>query len=269
MNASQIIDLLATKHAKDVFVPECKNGPTWGSRHSRLDAWAMARSWTHPKFTAYEVKVSRTDFVNDDKWTEYLPLCHELYFVCPSGLIAVEECHEGCGLIHVSKTGTRLFVKRRAPRRQIDPPVDLLIYALMRSEGFSTSLREDRGRTAEYWRRWMATCDANKSLGHSVSQKIQRLVRERIDSAQLENRNLRGSIATYESVKAALSRAGISEDAWDAGGKLVATINGVPDDEFQSLDRAKTALVNLVDRWQRLRTGEDVLKGQCDGNEED
>lgn len=47
--ASEILKLLAIKHSGDVFVPECKDGPTHYVSHSRLDAWVMARSWSKPQ----------------------------------------------------------------------------------------------------------------------------------------------------------------------------------------------------------------------------
>jgi len=35
----------------------------------------------------YEIKVSKSDFFNDIKWQEYLPMCNELFFAGNS-----EEC---------------------------------------------------------------------------------------------------------------------------------------------------------------------------------
>ena len=67
MNARDIVDLLSTKHSKDLFIPECKDGPTWGASHLRLDAWALTRSWASPCSYGYEIKVSRSDWMQDDK----------------------------------------------------------------------------------------------------------------------------------------------------------------------------------------------------------
>ncbi|GAG12604.1 unnamed protein product, partial [marine sediment metagenome] len=39
VNAREIVELLAAKHWKDIFIPECKDGPSWGGRPLRLDAW--------------------------------------------------------------------------------------------------------------------------------------------------------------------------------------------------------------------------------------
>ena len=242
-------------------MPECKNGPTWTAKHSRLDAWAMKRSWRSPLITGYEVKVSRSDFVNDDKWTEYLPLCNCLYFVSPPDIIDVKEIHEGCGLIHVSKTGTRLFVKRRAPRRNIDPPVDLLLYVIMRANGFLSDHHQSNvsARSVERWESWLKDKDARKVIGRDVSKSLQRIVKQRIDSVRQDNDELHTQIGQLQAVRRALEAAGIPEHQWLAGNSLVAAINGIPDAEFQQLDEAKVALVNLVERWSRIRDGEHAV----------
>ena len=78
--ARQIVDLLDVRHGRDVFVPECKGGPTWGGGHRRLDAWAMRRSYTKPCVWGYEIKISRSDFFADEKWPGYLPFCNQFYF---------------------------------------------------------------------------------------------------------------------------------------------------------------------------------------------
>lgn len=51
----------------------------------------------------YEVKISRSDFKSDDKWTEYLPFCNKFYFVCPPDLIQPSELPKEIGLIYVEQ----------------------------------------------------------------------------------------------------------------------------------------------------------------------
>ena len=66
MTSNLIKSLLAVRHAKDVFVEECKNGPTHNTKTLiKLDAWAMSRSWANPHTFGYEIKVSRSDFLSD------------------------------------------------------------------------------------------------------------------------------------------------------------------------------------------------------------
>jgi hypothetical protein len=95
ITAQTIVDLLAEKHSSDVFIRECKDGPSVNNSHCRLDAWAMKRSWSSPCTYGYEVKVSRQDFLKDDKWRNYLPYCNEFYFAATKGLIQLEELPEG------------------------------------------------------------------------------------------------------------------------------------------------------------------------------
>lgn len=254
MDSATIVSLLSARHSKDVFISECKDGPTWFRSHSRIDAWAMARSWTRPKFTAHEIKVSRGDFLRDDKWTAYLSVCNELYFVCPPGLIAVGECPAECGLLWASKNGARLYTKKKAPYRNIEPPVDMLIYALMRAKDFNPSTLEPRDQ-AEQWREWLCTKDEKKQIGWNVSHKLRKLVETRITRVENENRILVGRMEGFASVREALKLAGIPEHSWQAGGKLVSTIRGIPDDEFKRLDNARSAMTNLLAHWSTIRNG--------------
>ncbi|HEY3265532.1 MAG TPA: hypothetical protein VGM37_01300 [Armatimonadota bacterium] len=107
MTSGLIMNALAAKHAKDFFIEECKGGPTWFTGHLRMDAWAMKRSWANPLSVGYEVKVSRNDFVRDDKYPGYLPFCNELYLVAPKDMIAPFEVHAEVGLMEaVGKKGS-------------------------------------------------------------------------------------------------------------------------------------------------------------------
>ena len=147
ITAYQIGLLLAQRHAQDVFVSECKNGPTWDGPYRRLDAWAMRKSWSPWTTIGYEIKVSRQDFVADQKWPSYLPLCHELYFVCPAGLIKAVDLPQGIGLIWVSVNGERLYIKIRATRREpeLEKMVKLMAYVLMSRTRVVADMQEANG----------------------------------------------------------------------------------------------------------------------------
>jgi len=79
----------------------------------------------------YEIKCSRHDFEEDQKWTNYLDLCHQFYFVCPAGLIRATDLPNQIGIIWASKD--KLHTKRKAGR--IKPDIEklnrLLIYVVM------------------------------------------------------------------------------------------------------------------------------------------
>lgn len=112
----QILDVLASKHTRDIFVPHCKIGQSYGNGQLILDAWVMPFSWTKP-IIGYEVKVSRGDFRRDRKWAGYLQYCNLFYFVTPWGLIGKGEIPEEAGLIYLTKTGSSLRYIKRAPNR--------------------------------------------------------------------------------------------------------------------------------------------------------
>ncbi len=132
ISTSQILSLLADKHSKDCFVPECKNGETWGARDLlKIDAWVLRRSYSPLTILGYEIKTSRQDFEQDQKWTGYLDLCHELYFACPAGLIRATDLPSRVGIVWASKD--KLHTKHKAER--VEPDIKklnaLLIYLLM------------------------------------------------------------------------------------------------------------------------------------------
>jgi len=135
MSAQIILNALRQKHSDDVFVSECKNGATYTPQESllMLDAWVLKKTWNPVTSIGYEVKVSRSDFKNDEKWEGYLPYCHHFYFVCPSGLILPEELPQNIGLMYLTKTGNKLITKKLSVRRDVELPrfVNLLLYVLM------------------------------------------------------------------------------------------------------------------------------------------
>jgi len=182
-----------------------KNGSSFGG-HRRLDAWVMRKSWSNPLMIGYEIKVSRSDFLGDDKWPEYLKYCNEFYFVTPSGLVDKEELPEGVGLIQCSKTGTRLFTKRKAVYRDIEPPSDLLKYIIMcRAEIIKSSYNQfqssdDKLKGREYWERFVEDKEAKFELGQRCSAKLTRLFKERVESVLKENQLLCNQMKAYDQV---------------------------------------------------------------------
>lgn len=149
IRADEIKRALAKRHTDDLFLTEVKTGQTWGNNELlKFDALAVKKSWAKPRFTGYEVKVSRSDFMNDQKWPGYLPYCHCFSFVCPKGLIQREELTEEVGLIWYYPDTGALVTKRPAKYRLIELSADLLYYILIsRTESdrhpFFSSRREE------------------------------------------------------------------------------------------------------------------------------
>lgn len=211
ITAPQVIELLRARHSKDVFVSECKNGPTqvYGAQVLKLDAWAMPRSWSNPACTGYEVKVSRSDFLRDDKWPGYLECCNCFYFVAPPGIIMKDELPPEVGLVETSRNAAKLYTRKKAPVRDIQIPEELFRYVLMCRAKITDEIA-NRSQ-ADYWRRWMAEKDENKSLGWNVSEKIQTLVREGINEQKRRNDSLQFQVEQLEGVRELLGELGIED----------------------------------------------------------
>ena len=249
VRAAEIIALLAVKHAADVFVPECKDGPTGG--HAQLDAWVMPRSWARPAITGYEVKISRTDFVRDVKWPRYLDACNLLYFACPYGLIAPEETPEGCGLMWVAKTGTRLYIKRKAPYREIPFPEHVARYVLMARSEVRRGGYYGR-QSPETWRQWLSERQANRTLGREVGGKIRELYQENVERADAENRHLRAELDRLSEVRAWCDAHGVRLRSYDLDRQLTALTDAIPPEVRGEVKAARKALEKLDDRLASL-----------------
>lgn len=177
ITARKIIDLLESRHSKDVFVRECKTGETWRGGHLRLDGWAMKRSWANPAVFGYEVKVARSDFLSDEKWTSYLDYCDRFSFVCTYGLISPEEIPQDVGLIWASKNGTRLYTKRKAVPRNVSIPESLWRYILMsRVRVTERDIDLERDSSTDYWRWWLGQKREKRELGGRVRYEIARMI---------------------------------------------------------------------------------------------
>lgn len=181
--ASQIEGFLAEKHKKDVFIAQCKNGETRGVRDLlKLDGWALLRTYSPLTTIGYEIKVSRQDFENDQKWTGYLDLCHLFYFVCPAGLIRATDLPQNIGIIWVSRNGN-LHTKRRAERHEPDIQKQhrLLIYALMSrskivSDMYEANKQVEPMSKLETYRKWLKEAEEKQELAWMVGGHVKKVV---------------------------------------------------------------------------------------------
>lgn len=174
VTADHISQQLAERHAADLFVAECRNGPQ-GNRLRRLDAWVLLRTWSPITMIGYEIKVSRQDWLRDDKSHEYLALCHLLYYVSPPRVIEPQEVPAGCGLLWTPKTGQRFTTKVKPVRRDIELPARLMVYVLMSRTRIVADMHEANAgdRTAQ-WRAWLAEREDRHQLGHLVRGRLAR-----------------------------------------------------------------------------------------------
>lgn len=173
VTSNQIKAALAKKHGdREFFITECKNGPTGVAPGQLLqfDGLAIYKSWANPQIRGYEIKVSRSDFLRDAKYSRYLPYCHEFYFVTPAGMVQRQEIEENIGLIWYNPETGALTTKKKAVHRKIEVDANMLLYIIM------TRLESDRlpfyNSKVEYWRDWLENKINNRDLGHRVRSKL-------------------------------------------------------------------------------------------------
>lgn len=253
ITSKAILHLLKVRHYQDVFIPECKNGETWGARDLlKLDAWVLCRTYSPLRTIGYEIKVSRSDFEHDTKWEGYLPLCHEFYFVCPAGLIRNHDLPSRVGLVWASKDA--LFTKRRAQR--IEPDWDkltgLLIYALMARSQIVDSMhdrdKEPELSHLELIRQWTEEANTRKELAIFVKGHIQQTYK-RIMDLELSFKLREDHIQCF---KEALAKLGITwdpeTDSWNENMRVR--------EEIQALKKS----VDLLDIRQMRTLAESLSK---------
>lgn len=195
MKAYEIKKALSERHTKDYFLTEALCGSA-GSQ--RFDAYAIAKSWAHPKYTGYEIKISRGDFLQDDKWRGYLPLCNEFYWICPKDLIKKEEIAEGCGLIYVYPETFAMRRVVKAQFREIGHPVEILLYALFWKEKSNRyPFFNDR---AEYFEAWLKNRELNWQLGDKVSKAIREEL-DKLRNVQYKNEQLEKDLVSFNKLK--------------------------------------------------------------------
>jgi hypothetical protein len=242
ITAKTITGLLAGRHREDVFIPECKGGPTWGGEHDRMDAWAMKKSWSRPLVSAYEIKVSRSDFLADKKWPNYLAYCNAFWFVCPKGVIERDEVPADAGLIYVATTGTRLFTAKAAPWRKVEIPDDLWRYILMSRACVVDEHQQKPFDRAEYFKGMIEDRMRRREIGRHVGAAAS----EHVNRIEAENTSLRRRIEMYAKFRRRLKEMGLNPDdqytQWRVDSELDKLREAVPPWVSRTLADAKRAL---------------------------
>ncbi len=249
MNAKGILDLLRVKHSGDVFVSECKNG---GNQGLRMDVWAMKKSWANPLTVAYEIKVSRSDFINDNKWHRYLDYCNQFYFVCPAGVIKPEELPEEAGLMYVASTGSRIVTKKKSPyRRGVVVPENLYRYILMNRVEIvdSTFNGIHQETTADFWRKYMEKKRDDTNFGHRVSKRIREVIIKRIHKVEDENLGLQEENQKLREMKEFCEQQGIDLRNYNPIVSLRERL-GIPISFIQMLNQGIKSLQALRDKME-------------------
>lgn len=269
MTAKDIINLLANKHSRDLFVPECKNGSTWFTSNGlRLDGWAMKRSWAHPLSIGYEVKTNRQDFINDNKWPGYLAYCNEFYFVCPPEIIQPNELGNDAGLYWTSKNGKTLYLKKKASYRDIEIHPDIYVYILMcRTKIVPRGMNNsgpDLDKSA-YWKEWLKQKAEKRDLGMAVSKAIKKTLRDKVEEVDSENKHLRRENEALQDIKDFCTQLGITNyGRWTTRDKIREAMTGVPSNFMSTIDKCIDQMTTFRGQLnKRLTEYEEITKEEA------
>lgn len=205
----------------------------------RADVWALkCHEFARKDTRIYEVKVSRSDFLNDvnkGKAEGYGDFARRVFYAVPSGLCKVAEVPEGVGLITLSRNGNWSVAQAPKPTKIVEPPADLLLLVMARGLGemqevrrlaeridLAENVRLDRAAKGLGWEiaRRLAAPGANHRTERAL--KLLKLVE---DAAGKEERTL------DEQVRAALSLLAEAERFAKVAGYLTKVAQGYGVDE--------------------------------------
>lgn len=218
IRADHIKQALSERHKDDFFLTEVKTGATWNNNELlKFDAYAVKKSWANPCLTGYEVKVSRNDFMQDNKWPGYLAYCNKFSFVCPTGLIQPEELPEEVGLIYYNHEKGTLYTKRAARFRIIEHPNDLYFYLLL------SRLDSDRhpffgNSRTEFIEAYLEDKARKRELGYKFGTKLVLELQEARDQLEDADRRLertKDEREMFGRVRAILKEVGIEMRHWN------------------------------------------------------
>ena len=154
-------------HLGDIFAAQVKLGSA-GSKI--MDAVAIKRTWSPVTIIAYEIKVSRQDFLSDQKHPVYMDNCNLFYFVTLKDIVKEGEIPEGAGhMIYSPETGKFRTVKK-APYRKTPVNPNVLLHIMFWKADRYFGYRTRAEMLADY----QAKKDL-KVIGWEIASKISNL----------------------------------------------------------------------------------------------
>lgn len=214
MTASLVEALLHARFNADFFTTTefqvgGRNGPGAGGR---IDYLAIRPSWSNPEIEAVEVKVSRADFLADNKWPQYLPYATRFWFATAPGIVQRDEIPEQAGWLEASANGARLFVRKKAPNLpRPEPKMEAeLMRAIVHRHFYGRHRDKDKSRAEriQEWRFWVEDRNEAKTIGRGARREVHRIVQAAHDTARIATARYEGTRA----IVAALAKFGVTED---------------------------------------------------------
>ena len=214
VTSTDIKRALQGRNPNDYYLTEVKNGGTFMPSKQGLlifDAVHIRRSWANPCITIYEIKVSRGDFLQDNKWKLYLQYCNQFYFVVPKGMIDKNELPEDIGLIYYNPDTGALVTKQKSKYRECENPDDMYKYIIY------SRLGENQypffNSKVEYAKAYLEDKAKKKYIGHTLGSKMAKDLgeaHERLKTLEESERKIK----FYNEVQEIMSK----NDLWAFGG---------------------------------------------------
>ena len=252
LRADEIIRVLQRRHRRDLWFTEVKDGSTWlRDHHVRLDALAIRPSWTQPRLTGYEVKVTRSDFLRDEKWDAYLPLTHQFSFACPWDLIQPEELTTDVGLYWVSPEGRIKQVRKPVLRPMRELPTALLYYVIL--SRLDSEHHPFFSGAREAIEAFLADKTARQELGRSFRSRLVRQVTELQQTLRQTQKERDMAVKRWEERAQTCRDLGLPSDPWSfrsAIQRLQAGTAGVEDRRLTALVETAQDLLRQIHQLQ-------------------
>lgn len=122
-----ITQALSLRYSDHIFASQVKLGSA-GSKI--IDAVAVKKTWTPVTVIGHEIKVTRADFLSDNKYPEYMKTCTNFYFVVPNGIVKDGEIPENVGLMIYYPESNTLKVKKKAPYLKNEVSSEMLLHIM-------------------------------------------------------------------------------------------------------------------------------------------
>lgn len=248
---------LATHLKRGDEVLAWENIPLGQAGSVRPDVLSMRKSWTQPNFTAYEIKVSRSDFMSDmtsGKWQNYLEIAGAVVFSTPKGLVKRTEIPDGTGLLERSDKGWRYA--RKPVFQPTVPPQYILMKLLMK--GLHTIPNENR----EWFEDWGARKRLRAKFGELVGDVI---ADTKAAQEKLERLNMTDDVArekaSVDRVKNEICQV-LGLEKWDqfAASRQIRNLR----DGFSKSQRIAQTLQLLESTRRQLQRGENEIREMLD-----
>ncbi len=112
----------------------------------------------------------------------------------------------------MSSTGTRLYTKKKAPTREIETPLDVLLYILIcRASIHGETTPQSKH---EFWKAWLAEKEEKMVSGHAVSRKLRTVYQRDVKDVQYANDKLQAEAKELSRIKQFCAELKIDVNRW-------------------------------------------------------